>query len=481
MAVANKRLSDEEFGRQREEVLSMWHTGAQVDFDEAVEFNKTLPPAKNYARQLALAKETGAMLTRSDTGVPSVDEQTEYLKVLQEEGQCDLFGVIIDSLTRTHQYQAAEAAIEKSHRTGEWFLNGFPVVHYGVATTRKLTGAVGRPLQIRGVAPDWRLILEMGLASGFSASSGAGFISFSQFSKRVPLETTIRNYQYNYALMGRYEEAGVPMLPEISGGVGVLTPNSLLHAATVVDALVAAEQGVKNMSLMVHTQGNFVQDAAAMMALPQVCEEYLHQLGYDDVTLSVVATSWSGKFPEDPYEALAAICLGVVASVVGRVQVVHVKTMQEAVTIPGKEANAASLRAGKIVVNMVKDQSLELDHDAMDTEKRMQVAETKAIVDKVLEMGEGDIILGAVKATEVGVLDQVFATNQHVAGKVIGVRDLKGAVRYLDHGSLPFGTEILEFHREKISERESNRGGVVDYDTVVQDLFAISTGTLVQH
>jgi methylaspartate mutase epsilon subunit len=86
-----------------------------------------------------------------------------------------------------------------------------------------------------------------------------------------------------------------------------------------------------------------------------------------------------------------------------------------------------------------------------------------------------------VKATEVGVLDQVFATNQHVAGKVIGVRDLKGAVRYLDHGNLPFGTEILEFHREKISERESNRGGVVDYDTVVQDLFAISTGTLVQH
>ena len=479
MAIKNRRLTDEEFGRQRAEVLSEWSTGAEVDFEEGIAFNKTLPPSKNYAEQLAMAKETGAMLTRSDTGVPSIEEQTDYLSHLQDAGRSDLFGVIIDSLTRTHQYEAAEEAIEKSRRTREWFLNGFPIVHYGVAKTRTLTQAVDRPLQLRGVAPDWRLILEMGLAAGFTASSGAGFISFSQFSKRVPIETTVRNYQYNYALMGRYEEAGVPMLPEISGGVGVLTPNSLLHAATVVDAIIAAEQGVKNMSLMVHTQGNFAQDVAAMRALPQVCGEYLDELGYKGVTLSVVATSWSGKFPEDAYESLAAICLGVLAAVAGGVQVVHVKTMQEAVAIPRKEANAASLRAGKKVIEMVRVQKLEFEQNTLDTELRMQVVETRAIVDRILEMGDGDVIAGAIQAADAGVLDQVFATNQNVAGKVIGVRDARGAVRYLDHGNLPFGAEILEFHKSKIAERESGRDAPVDYDTVVQDLFSISAGELV--
>lgn len=479
MAIANRRLTDEEFGQQRAEVLSEWSTGAGVDFEEAVAFNKTLLPTRNYAKQLAMAKETGAMLTRSDTGVPSIEEQTDYLKHLQDAGRSDLFGVIIDSLTRTHQYEAAEEAIEKSRTSGEWFLNGFPIVHYGVARTRNLTEAVARPLQLRGVAPDWRLILEMGLAAGFTASSGAGFISFSQFSKRVPLETTLGNYQYNYALMSRYEEAGVPMLSEISGGVGVLTPNSLVHAATVVDAVIAAEQGVKNMSLMVHTQGNFAQDVAAMRALPQVCGEYLNQLGYEGVALSVVATSWSGKFPEDAYEALAAICMGVLAAVAGGVQVVHVKTMQEALAIPRKEANAASLRAGKKVIEMARVQKLELDQNMLDTEQRMQVMETRAIVDRVLEMGDGDVIAGALRAADTGVMDQVFATNQNVAGKVIGVRDAKGAVRYLDHGNLPFGAEILEFHKGKIAERESSRDAAVDYDTVVQDLFAISAGELV--
>jgi len=40
----------------------------------------------------------------------------------------------------------------------------------------------------------------------------------------------------------------------------------------------------------------------------------------------------------------------------------------------------------------------------------------------------------------------------------MGVRDAEGAVRYLSHGNLPFTKEILEFHKEKIAEREKAQG-----------------------
>lgn len=479
MEISNKRLSDREFQQERREVLTKWPTGKEVDFEEVVEFQKSLLPDKNCAKKLQSAKETGAILIRSDSGVPPLDEQAEYLRYLREEGGSDLFGVIIDSFTRTWRFAEAERGLGESLRTGKWQINGFPIVHYGVAETRKLIKAGNLPMLLRGVAPDWRLISEIGMAAGFTGSSGAPIISFSQFSATLPLEVAIHNFQYVYRLMGDYEEAGVPLVAEISGGVGVLTPNSLTHAAAIIDALTAAEQGVKNICLMVHSQGNFAQDAAAMVILPKLCQEYLNRFGYQNLTLTVVATSWSGKFPEDFNEAIASICLNVMAAVLGGAQLAHVKTAQEASTIPRKEVNAASLRAGKKVVNMLKDQKIKLDNKVMQVEMRIQELETKAIVDKVLELGTGDAVVGAIEGFKSGVLDQVFGTNQHIASRVIGVRDNEGAVRYLDHGNLPFTNEILDFQLEKIAEREKARGRKVDYDSVVEDLFSISKGSLV--
>jgi methylaspartate mutase epsilon subunit len=61
----------------------------------------------------------------------------------------------------------------------------------------------------------------------------------------------------------------------------------------------------------------------------------------------------------------------------------------------------------------------------------------------------------------------------------MGVRDNEGAVRYLDHGNIPFTKEIVEFHRQKISEREKAQGKKIDYKTVIDDIYAISRGPLV--
>jgi methylaspartate mutase epsilon subunit len=62
----------------------------------------------------------------------------------------------------------------------------------------------------------------------------------------------------------------------------------------------------------------------------------------------------------------------------------------------------------------------------------------------------------------------------------MGVKDNDGAIRYLDHGNLPFTKDILEFHKEKIAQREKKRGQEIDYETVVSDLLSIAKGILVE-
>ena len=173
------------------------------------------------------------------------------------------------------------------------------------------------------------------------------------------LETCIRNAQYQYRLYGYYEERGVPILAEPSGGFSFSTPYSIPHAGGIIDALLAAEQGAKNIVFSVFMQGNLAQDVAAIITLPRLGEEYLNRFGYKDVTVTVMSSCWGSIFPNDHAEAYALISLTGVTGVLAKAQIIHLKTIYERVTIPTKEANAASLRAGKKVVDMLKDQKID--------------------------------------------------------------------------------------------------------------------------
>ena len=56
----------------------------------------------------------------------------------------------------------------------------------------------------------------------------------------------------------------------------------------------------------------------------------------------------------------------------------------------------------------------------------------------------------------------------------MGVRDAKGAVRYLVSENQPFSKEIRDFHREKLAEREQAIGKKLNWDMVVGDILQIS-------
>jgi methylaspartate mutase epsilon subunit len=160
-------------------------------------------------------------------------------------------------------------------------------------------------------------------------------------------------------------------------------------------------------------------------------------------------------------------------------QISDIRTVAEAKAIPTKEDIANTFRTAKVIENFLQTQKIGINEKEVELEASMQEKEANCILDKVLELGDGDILLGAEKAIQAGVLDNPFAANRAAAGKVMGIKDSEGAIRYLRAGNLPFTKEILDYHKEKIEERERKMGRKIDYETLINDLLAVSRGYLV--
>lgn len=479
MELTVNRIDPEEFARQRQEVLTQWTTAKEVNFEEAVAYHKSLPKSKVFAHKLKEGKEKGITFAQPRAGVALLHEHLELLRHLQDEGGADFLPTTIDSYTRQNRYAEAQSGIEESRTVGRSMLNGFPAVNHGVTACRQVVESMQVPVQVRHGTPDARLLAEITLAGGFTAYEGGGISYNIPYAKEVSIESTIKYWQYVDRLVGLYEEKGVSINREPFGPLtGTLVPPSVSHAVAVIEGILAVAQGVRSLTLGYGQCGNLLQDVAAIKTLPLVAEEYLKKLGFDDFNITTVFHQWMGGFPQDEAKAYGVISWGATAAALGKATKVIVKSPHEAFGIPTKEANAAGIRTTKQILNMLKDQTLPRTEE-MDLEEKMILAETRAILDRVLEFGEGDIAVGAVRAFQAGVIDVPFAPSRFNAGKILPARDSQGAVRMLDFGSLPFNEEIKDFHRERIAKRGRDEGRDPSFQMVIDDIYAIGKGMLV--
>lgn len=476
MEVKNKKWSLKHFNEVRQEVLNQWPTGRGVNLEEAFKYHQSLPKNQVMTTKLKEALDSGTTLIQPRAGVALIDEHIELLQYLRKEGKADLLPTTIDSYTRQNRYEEAEKGIEESMKAGRSLLNGFPAVNHGVEKCRQVVESVDCPLQVRHGTPDARLLAEITLAGGFTDFEGGGISYNVPYAKKVSIEETIYYWQYVDRLVGLYEENGISINREPFGPLtGTLVAPSISHSIGIIEGLLAAEQGVKNICLGYGQCGNLVQDVAAIQTLKELAEEYLADY---DVMLTTVFHQWMGGFPQDEAQAFGVISWGAATAALGKATKVIVKTPHEALGVPTKEANAEGLRATKQVINMLKDQQLASSAE-LETEKEIIKKETKQILDRVYELGEGDWAVGTIRAFESGVLDVPFAPSQYNLGKVLPARDNNGAVRFLNFGSLPFSEDIKDFHREKLSERAKAEGRDVSFQMTVDDIYAISQGMLV--
>ena len=478
MELQNKRIPDDVFYKLRQEVLTQWPTGKDVDLQEAVDYHKSMPESRLFGKKLLDAKKARTTLVQPRAGVPVIEEHIKLMQFLQDKGEADLLPTTIDSYTRQNRYEEAENGIKESIRLGRALMNGFPAVNHGVANCRRVVESVNTPLQVRHGTPDARLLTEITYAGGFTSYEGGGISYNLPYCKNIPMERTIRDWQYVDRLTGLYEEMGVSINREPYGPLtGTLVPPCISHAAAIIEALLAAEQGVKNITVGYGQCGNLVQDIAAIRTLEELTEEYLAKYGYSDVQVTTVLHQWMGGFPADEAKAFGVIGCGSMIAALSKATKVIVKSPHEAVGIPTMEANAEGLRCTKQVVNMLSDQNF--TGSELEAEKEIIREETRAIVDKCFELGHGDIAVGVCRGVQAGVLDVPFAPCRANAGVMLPCRDNNGAVRILKVGNLPFSQDLKDFHAAKIAERAKYEKREPSFQMVIDDVYSIGKGRLV--
>jgi methylaspartate mutase epsilon subunit len=227
--------------------------------------------------------------------------------------------------------------------------------------------------------------------------------------------------------------------------------------------------------------GNMAQDMAWIRFAPRIIREYLDKFSYRDCRIVGACPAQTPLFPVamDMGGAFAYLCYVAMVGALAKANAVDLRTIDEGAGVPTRETHKVSYRAAKWIFDVVREQKIELEVKDVAEEEKVTETEVRAILDRILDLGDGDIVDGTIKAVESGVLDSPWSPNINVKDKVLGVRDARGACRYLEFGNLPLPDEIKDFHRGKIAGREKLEGKKADYHTTVKDLWGLSKGKIV--
>ena len=470
-ALRCERIPEDQFLEMREAVLSEWPTGRDIDLEEAVTYSLAIPLERNATHLLQKATAERRTLVGARGGHAVPEGHLEMLQHLHEKGGVDLLPTTIDSLTRSKRFAEADEAAEESRIKGRTMLNGFPIVSHGRDVCRKINEKLRAPVIIRSQGQDDRLLWEVALAGGFSGGVGSEISSFAAYSKEERLEDILPNYQYIDRLVGYYQERGIDIYRETQSLTmrGVLVPPSLFDACSVLCALFMASQGVKYIGVSSQTQAALRQDVASAHVLPRLARRYLDRGGFGDVAVFKSVNPWAGGYPLDEAQAYATICYSALVAALSGSVLIYCKGTEEPYGAASKENNAAGARAMKLTLSLMSPYR-EIELAGLDEEMELIEMESCAILDKVLELGDGDAVQGTIKAFDTGVLDAPFGPNLHIRDRIIPLRDSTGAVRYQEYGSLPLPPAAVEENHRRLSARIGNNGLEDDVKLLTQDI-----------
>ncbi len=467
-------IDRDEFAVMRRDNLARWPTGGEVDLDEAVAYHHAMPRHKRAPDVIRAAHREGRTLVQPRGGFGTLEMHLDLVRRLETDGLADILPTTTDSYTRNERFHEAEKGMEESRRLGRSMLNGLPVVNLGVKACRRIIDAIDRPaIMLTGTAMP-RLTGEITLAAGYTAWLGSGIAYTTSYTKDVSIAQGIRSYQYLDRLTALYAERGVEIhRRQPSFLTGTLIPPSIAIAVGVLDCLLAAYQGVRHYGIELGQCLCLPQDVAAIEVTPGLCAEYLARLGLPEAFTPVTSLHWMGAWPQDEAQAAAIIAYGGTIAALGGAVSVTTKSTHEALGIPTPEANADGLRTTRAAIRLTHGLRLSgLPEVAL--EREWTAREVRAILDRTLDMGDGDVALGVVRAFEAGVLDVPWSPNREVKSQVLPARDAGGAIRMVAFGNLPFTPEIKAFHTERLRERARRDRLPLDHSLAIRDVYEVS-------
>ena len=342
MARPSAKARLQEIERYREQVLSQ-PLAKGISSDEVRDYLATLPPGR-YPKA-AYSKPRSAPLTQPRGGFPSFEAQYRLTQELDAAG-ADFIPLTIDSCTRHNQYKTAEQLLRRSENEGKNYLNGYPLVSHGYALTRELYSGLNKPVSLRHGTPDARLLVEVAIASGIVEIEGGGICYCFPYSEGFPLDRSLLYWQYVDRLCAVNSTEDAPIHRESFGPLSAtLVPPAIVVAIEIIEALLAAEQGVTSFAVSFGQTGSVVQDIATAYILKTLTREYLQMFGFESMRTYLVYHQWMGRFPPQRVKAAALIAgSSVIASIISADKIV-VKTVDEALGIPDPWINADAVFA----------------------------------------------------------------------------------------------------------------------------------------
>jgi len=473
-SISEKRIDESEFLEMRKANLLRWPTGSGVDFERALERQKSLPDHKRLNLVMRKAVAQGRCLVQPRGGFGTFKDQKELMQIIDKEGLADIVPTTTDSYTRNEQFALAQKGVDESEKLGRSLLNGYPIVNYGVAKASELIDAIDKPaIMLTGTTMP-KLTGEIGFAAGYTGYLGSGIAYTTSYIKELSIEDGIKNYQYLDRLSALYLDHGVELhrrQPSFLTGTNI--PPSIAIIIAILDLLLAAAQGVKNYGLEMGETLHLIQDAAAVKACKELCQEYLSIKGYHDVFTPITLLHWMGAWPQDEAQAASLVSYGGTLAAISGATSVTTKTLHEAFGIPTPKINADGLRMTRMAIYLARNIKLD-SMPEFQNEVDLIKSEVRPIVNKVLEMGDGDVALGSVRAFEAGILDIPWSPNKWVKSKVMPARDVDGCLRILDPGNMPFSKEVMEFHTEKLRLRAEKEKQPFDINLAVSSVYEMS-------
>ena len=211
LRISNKRIDDDLLMKKRREELDKWPTGKEVDFDEAVAYQKSLPDSKIWWKVMVKLREEGRMSVFPRAGTPILEKMIELCQGLRETGVV-LIPVTTDSYTRLGQFEKVEGILDECNRTGKALLNGYPIINQGVKKTRKLVESVDAAFSPRGISS------EIAIASGLTTyEGGLEFITWGAYSKKMTIRELVEKWQNGTRIAGWYADRGVILCTDLHG------------------------------------------------------------------------------------------------------------------------------------------------------------------------------------------------------------------------------------------------------------------------
>ena len=284
---------------------------------------------------------------------------------------------------------------------------------------------------------------------------------------------SLRYWQEVDAFAGELNTSGVTVDREFFGTLtAVLIPPSISLAIGILEAYLAAKEGVTCLSVAYCQGGNVIQDVAALRAIATLGARYLPA----ETEVFPVLHQFMGAFPEQEMAANSLIALGALTARMGGATKMINKTSEEALGVPVPHANASGIQLSQLF-NGRGFHDIPIDNDRVSEEQHWIETEVAELIEPIL--AANNPIAAICSAFENGTLDVPFSASIYARSDVLPARDSSGAIRIMRPGALPFSAATKPRHIKQLG-RQTPEAGTSDFHKLRNDILYFAQDTAPQ-